>query len=65
MPIGLAPLAERLDVSRGALRNWMDGTEPRHMDGEMLIWRWEIATGKKREYRKRMLVGMSAKRSGQ
>lgn len=43
-------LATALDVSRGTLRNWMDGSEPRHSDGETLLFRWCSLSGKARTF---------------
>ncbi|HNB05051.1 MAG TPA: hypothetical protein PKV97_03905 [Thauera aminoaromatica] len=45
-PLGTRALAERLRVSRGALRNWCAGTEPRHSDALRLLQRWSELTGK-------------------
>lgn len=61
--IGTATLADRLLISRGALRNWIDGTEPRHSDGEMLIARWAAITGKQREHLPRMVAVLSSARA--
>ena len=41
-------LAEALKIPRGTLRGWMDGSEPRHTDGEALLDRWCRMTGKAR-----------------
>jgi hypothetical protein len=48
VPIGTATLAVHLGVSRGAVRNWIDGTQPRHDEGERLIERWCRLAGKGR-----------------
>lgn len=61
--IGMSTLADKLGVSRGAVRNWLDGGEPRHMDGEMLVARWVEATGKRREYLPLATAVMSAARA--
>jgi len=45
-PVGSRLLAAYLGVSRGALRNWQDGTEPRHSEGEQLIETWCRLCGK-------------------
>jgi len=59
--LGTPTLAERLLVSRGTLRRWMEeGAEPRHSDGEMLIERWLAVTGKNREYLPKAIIVMSA-----
>lgn len=39
-------LAQALLVPRGTLRNWVDGSEPRHADGEALLERWSALCGK-------------------
>lgn len=44
--VGTPRLAEYLGISRGALRNLLDGTEPRHSDGEAFIREWVRLTGK-------------------
>jgi hypothetical protein len=62
--LGTPTLAERLLVSRGTLRRWLEeGAEPRHFDGEMLIERWVIATGKARQFLPRMALTTSVTRS--
>lgn len=43
-------LAASLRVPRGTLRNWIDGSEPRHSDGEAVIVHWERLTGKARTF---------------
>lgn len=59
--LGTPTLAERLLVSRSTLYRWLEeGAEPRHSDGEMLIAKWEAATGKGRQYLPRAVAGMSA-----
>lgn len=50
IPVSTIVLSERLSVSRGTLRRWMEGAEPRHVDGEMLIAHWCRLSGKSREY---------------
>lgn len=49
-PVGTPKLADYLDVSRGTVRNWLDGTEPRHTEGERLIAVWIGLTGKGRQF---------------
>lgn len=49
-PAGTPTLAKYLDVSRGAVRNMLDGTEPRHSDGERFIGVWVKLTGKPRQF---------------
>jgi hypothetical protein len=45
-PVGTRLLADHLQVTRGALRNWQEGSEPRHSEGERLIAVWCSLTGK-------------------
>jgi hypothetical protein len=47
-PCSQERLAERLGIARGTLRGWMDGSEPRHCDGEELLDRWCRLTGRGR-----------------
>lgn len=48
-PIGPRVLGEFLGVSRGAIRNWMDGAEPRWSDGQRVLDAWCLATGAHRD----------------
>lgn len=43
-------LAHQLSVARGTLRGWIDGSEPKHADGEKLLDRWRALSGKPREF---------------
>lgn len=47
-PCSQERLAASLGVPRGTLRGWMDGSEPKHTDGERLLARWCSLTGKAR-----------------
>jgi len=49
-PLGTELLARSLGIPRGTLRNWLDGSEPRHADGEAIIDRWCALTGKSRMF---------------
>lgn len=49
-PIGTPALSRYLGVSRGAVRNWLDGTVPNWDDGHMLVARWCSLTGKAQEF---------------
>jgi hypothetical protein len=49
-PVSTARLAVLLATPRGTLIGWMDGSEPKHADGERLIDRWRVLTGKPREF---------------
>ena len=48
VPCSQERLASALGVARGTLRGWMDGSEPKHGDGEKLLDRWRVLTGKPR-----------------
>lgn len=48
VPCSQEKLAVALGVARGTLRGWMDGSEPKHGDGERLLVRWCTLTGKAR-----------------
>lgn len=39
-------LALAIGFPRGTLRNWLDGSEPKHSDGERLLRVWVCLTGK-------------------
>lgn len=58
--IGQILLARELNVARGTLRGWMEGSEPKHSDGEKLLDRWRVLTGKSREFAPTMVVVLSA-----
>lgn len=61
LAIGTPTLAERLGVSRGTIRRWMDeGAEPRHSDGEMILARWVEATRRPRESAPTIRLQLSA-----
>lgn len=38
-------LAERLETARSTLKGWLDGSEPKHSDGERIIAEWCVLTG--------------------
>lgn len=59
-PCGERTLAGYLGVPRGTLRGWMEGSEPRHADGELLLVRWCVLTGKDRSFAPTMRGSMSA-----
>lgn len=48
VPCSQERLASALGVARGTLRGWMDGSEPKHGDGERLLDRWVRLTGQAR-----------------
>ena len=43
-------LAQHLHVARSTIRGWVEGSEPRHADGEVLIAHWCRLTGKARTF---------------
>lgn len=58
-PLSTYELADHLKVPRGTLRGWMDGSEPKHCDGERVLLEWCRLTSKAREFaplQKRMLT---------
>ncbi len=46
VPAGQKRLVRYLGIRRGTYRRWLDGAEPRHRDGEVLIAVWCSLTGK-------------------
>jgi hypothetical protein len=49
-PCSLSMLARELGIARMTLQGWIDGSEPKHADGEQLLDRWRSLTGKPREF---------------
>lgn len=49
-PVSQERLAHHLGFPRGTLRNWIDGSEPRHSDGEQLLAHWCRLTSKARTF---------------
>lgn len=49
-PAGTRALANYLGVSRGAIRNMLDGTEPRYHEGLWFISVWTHLTGKQEAF---------------
>ena len=45
-PAGSRVIAAHLEVSRSTLLRWLDGSEPRHSDGELILLAWARLTGK-------------------
>jgi hypothetical protein len=43
-------LADALDAPRGTVRGWIDGSEPKHSDGERILAYWSRLTGKARTF---------------
>lgn len=50
VPLSASRLAQALQVPRTTLIGWRDGSEPKHSDGELLLVRWCLLTGKAREF---------------
>lgn len=59
-PIGPRVLGEFLGVSRGAIRNWMEGAEPGWANGERILLAWCTATGEPREKAPVVATSLSA-----
>jgi hypothetical protein len=49
-PVGTPALAKFLDVKRTTLVGWLEGSEPKHSQGEALITAWVSITGKSRSF---------------
>lgn len=49
-PVSVVKLADALDYPRGTVRNWQDGSEPKHFDGERILAYWCRLTGKARTF---------------
>jgi transcriptional regulator with XRE-family HTH domain len=60
VPCTQEQLAKALDVARGTLRGWLDGSEPKHADGEALLLRWCQLTGKDRGFAPKERRSLSA-----
>lgn len=60
VPCSTVRLADALGVARGTLRGWLDGSEPRHIDGEAVLQRWCVLTGKAREFAPRERKSLTA-----
>lgn len=60
VPAGASTTAQYLGVSRGALRGWLDGAEPRHSDGELITLAWCRLTGKGQPFVPRTRRALSA-----
>lgn len=58
--VSTSRLAVLLGVPRGTLIGWMEGSEPKHADGEKLIDRWRVLTGKPREFAPRERRSLTA-----
>jgi hypothetical protein len=50
MPCMQKTLAAYLKVARGTLRGWLDGSRPKHDEGERLIEVWCRLNGKARDF---------------
>lgn len=49
-PVSTSQLADAIGQPRGTVRGWIDGSEPKHADGEALLDRWCRLSGKAREF---------------
>ena len=45
-PCGTLLVAQHLGISRGAVRNWLAGTEPAYTHGEAALLAWAALSGK-------------------
>ncbi len=59
VPCSTSALARELSVARMTLVGWMDGSEPKHADGEVLLDRWCALTGKHRTFAPRARRSLS------
>jgi hypothetical protein len=60
IPCSGRPLAAQLSQPRSTLQGWIDGSEPKHADGEALLDRWSQLTGKARIFAPREQRSLSA-----
>jgi hypothetical protein len=42
-------VSELIGVPRSTLRGWLDGSEPKHADGERVLLAWMKTTGRSRD----------------
>jgi hypothetical protein len=61
-PVSQHAVADLLGVPRSTLRNWADGAQPKHSDGEKLLAAWCSLSGKARQFAPRERRPMSAAR---
>lgn len=59
-PAGTRAMAAALHINRSTLLRWVDGAEPRHSDGEMLLAHWCRMTGKSLTFAPRCRASLSA-----
>ena len=59
-PAGTRVVAKHLNVNRSTLLRWIDGSEPRHSDGEVLVLAWCSLTGKAAAFVPRTRPSLSA-----
>lgn len=62
-PVGTPTLAKALGRKRSTVVGWIDGSEPRHSDGVMLIAAWCRLTGKGETFVPRSRSPLSAARA--
>lgn len=60
IPCGTRVLASDLGYPRMTIQGWIDGSVPKHPDGEALIERWCVLTGKERIFAPRARQSLSA-----
>jgi hypothetical protein len=59
-PAGSRAVADYLRVNRSTLLRWIDGSEPRHSDGEVLLIAWCRLSGKVADFAPRQRAVLSA-----
>jgi hypothetical protein len=60
LPCSEVALAAVLEVPRSTLKGWIDGSEPKHSDGERILWRWCVLSGKPRSFAPTERASLSA-----
>ena len=60
VPASQDAVAGFLDKPRGTLRNWLDGAQPGHADGELILSAWCRLGGKTRDLAPRERRPLSA-----
>lgn len=60
VPCSTSELASAIGVSRGMVRGWLDGAEPKHAHGESVIAIWCRLTGKHLAFAPRTRAPLSA-----
>lgn len=60
IPVGTQHLADHLGFARMTVVGWINGSEPKHHDGEKIIETWCSLTGRARTFVPRAPASMSA-----